>query len=137
MRCTFNFWHNAYFDPFPTSYFLILMNVLFPFVIKSFFTPTSCACVAFIIGLTEAQCYTIGVIVTKRIEHVGPIVQINVLDVCLLTNSVNRAVRTERKNMNRECWKQFYWDLRRTGLLSNVGCYVMSNFMIYIGYVCV
>jgi len=85
--------------------------------------------------LTEAQCYTIGVIVTKRMGHVGPIVQVNVLDVCLLTNSVNRAVRTKRKNMNHECWKQFYWDLRRAGLVSNVGCYVMSNFMIYIGYV--
>jgi len=53
--------------------------------------------------LTEAQCYTIGVIVTKRMEHVEPIVQINVLDVCLLTDSVNTAVRTKRKNMNYEC----------------------------------
>jgi len=58
--------------------------------------------------LTEEQCCTIDVIVTKRMEHIGPIVQINVLDVCLLTDSVNTAVRTKRKNMNYECWKQFY-----------------------------
>jgi hypothetical protein len=77
-------------------------------VIKSPPPPVSGVCVAFVICLTEAQCYTIGVIVTKRMEHVGPIVQINVLDVCLLTDSVNTAVRTKRKNMIYECWKQFY-----------------------------
>ena len=70
-------------------------------------------------------------------ERVGPILQINVLDVCLLTNSVNRAVRTKRKNTNYECWTQFCWDLRRAGLVSNVGYYIMRNFMIYVGYVCV
>jgi hypothetical protein len=81
----------------------MLINVLFPCVTNSFFHPASCVCVAFVICLTEAQCYTIGVIVTKRIEHVEPIVQINVLDVCLLTDSVNTAACTKRKNMNYEC----------------------------------
>ena len=66
---------------------------------------------------------------------VGPIVQVNVLDVCLLTDSVNKAVCTKRKNMNCECWKQFYLDLRRADLVSNIGYYVMKNFMIFIGYI--
>jgi hypothetical protein len=70
-------------------------------------------------------------------EHVGPIVQKNVPDVRLLTDSVNTAVRTKRKNLNYESWKQFYWDLRRAGLVNSVGYYVMRNCMIYIGYVCV
>jgi hypothetical protein len=76
---------------------------------NSFLSPHLVCVLHFVICMSEAQCYPIGVLVTERMERVGPIVQINVLDGCLLTDSVNTAVCTKRKNMNCECWKTVSW----------------------------
>jgi hypothetical protein len=63
--------------------------------------------------MTEAQCYSIAVMVAKRMEHFGPIVRINVLDGCLLTDTVNTAVCTKRRNVYCVCvLEKFCVDLR-------------------------
>jgi hypothetical protein len=85
--CTCKLWHTAYFG-FLFSYFNESFSSLCDE--QSPPPPLSCicvwVCVHFVICVTEAQCYTIGVVVTKRTEHVG------LTGVCWLIQLIQRCV---------------------------------------------